>query len=39
VIWFPQTVWSIEEVARGLRGVTPAWPVINLTPENWYYAK
>jgi peptide/nickel transport system substrate-binding protein len=37
MIWMPNGVAQLSEIADNLRGVTPQSPTLGLTPENWYF--
>ena len=39
VIWQPNSVYTLTEVANNLKGVTPQSPTLTLNPENWYFVK
>jgi peptide/nickel transport system substrate-binding protein len=39
VLWMPQPVYQISEIATDLHGVLPQSPIEGLTPENWYFTK
>ncbi len=39
VIWQPNSVYALTEVANNLKGVTPQSPTLTLNPENWYFVK
>lgn len=39
VIWLEQNDWSLTEVAKNLRGVTPPNVYGSISPEDWYYVK
>jgi peptide/nickel transport system substrate-binding protein len=37
VIWQPNGVYELTEIASNLRGVVPQSTTLNLNPENWYF--
>jgi len=37
VIYQPNTVTQLTEVAKGLNGVLPQSPLQNIYPENWRF--
>jgi peptide/nickel transport system substrate-binding protein len=37
VMWQPNGVYQLTEVAHNLRGVIPQSTTLNLNPENWYF--
>jgi hypothetical protein len=39
VIWQPNSVYTLTEVANNLKGVTPQSPTLTLNPENWYFVR
>jgi len=39
VLWMPQPVYQISEIATNLHGALPQSPIESLTPENWYFTK
>jgi peptide/nickel transport system substrate-binding protein len=39
VIWQPNGVYELTEVANNLHGVIPQSTTANLNPENWYFTK
>lgn len=39
VLWMPQPVYQISEIASNLHGVLPQSPIESLTPEDWYFTK
>ncbi len=39
MMWEPNGVYSLSELATNLQGVLPQEPTLNLTPENWYFVK
>ena len=39
VEWEPNADYQLTEVASNLKGVTPQSPTLDITPENWYYAR
>jgi peptide/nickel transport system substrate-binding protein len=39
VLWMPQPVYQISEIATDLHGALPQSPIEGLTPENWYLTK
>jgi peptide/nickel transport system substrate-binding protein len=39
VIWQPNGVYELSEIASNLGGVTPQSTTDNLNPENWYFTK
>ncbi len=39
VIWEPTADYSLTEIAKNLQGATPQNPLLDLTPENWYFTK
>jgi hypothetical protein len=39
VMWQPNGVYSLTEIANNLKGVTPQSPTLNITPEYWYFVK
>jgi peptide/nickel transport system substrate-binding protein len=39
VIWQPNGVYELSEIANNLGGVTPQSTTDNLNPENWYFTK
>lgn len=39
VLWQPEAVYQISEVATDLHGVLPQNPLNSISPQNWYYTK
>jgi peptide/nickel transport system substrate-binding protein len=39
VEWAPNPVLGLTEIAGNLRGVLPESPMLNITPENWYFVQ
>ncbi|HEY2127360.1 MAG TPA: hypothetical protein VGH77_09250, partial [Streptosporangiaceae bacterium] len=39
VMWQPNNVTALTEIADNLKGVTPQSPTLSITPENWYFVK
>jgi peptide/nickel transport system substrate-binding protein len=39
VIWQPNAVSTLTEVANNLKGVLPQSPTLSITPESWYFVK
>ncbi len=39
VMWQPNGVYSLTEIASNLKGVLPQSPTLNITPEYWYFVK
>jgi peptide/nickel transport system substrate-binding protein len=39
VLWQPEAVYQISEVASDLHGVLPQSPLNGITPQDWYYSK
>jgi peptide/nickel transport system substrate-binding protein len=39
VMWQPNNVATLTEIADDLKGVTPQNPTLAITPENWYFVK
>jgi peptide/nickel transport system substrate-binding protein len=39
VIWQPNGVYQLTEVANNLRGVIPQSTTLNINPEDWYFVK
>jgi peptide/nickel transport system substrate-binding protein len=39
VVWQPNGVYELNEVANNLRGVIPQSTTLSLTPETWYFVK
>jgi len=39
VLWMPQPVYQISEIANDLHGALPQSPIEGLTPEDWYFTK
>jgi peptide/nickel transport system substrate-binding protein len=39
VIFQPNGVYTLTEIANNLRGVTPQSPTLTFNPENWYFVK
>ena len=39
VIWQPDGVYSLTEVAGNLRGVSPQSPTLSINPEDWYFVE
>jgi peptide/nickel transport system substrate-binding protein len=39
VLWQPEAVYQISEIASDLQGVTPQSPLNSIAPQNWYYTK
>jgi len=39
VIFQPNGVYQLTEVAGNLKGVTPQSPTLSIEPENWYFVK
>jgi hypothetical protein len=39
VIWQPNGVYELSEVANNLKGVIPQSTTGNINPEDWYYVK
>jgi peptide/nickel transport system substrate-binding protein len=39
VLWQPEAVYQISEVASDLHGVFPQSPLNGITPQDWYYSK
>jgi peptide/nickel transport system substrate-binding protein len=39
VVWVPNGVYSLTEIANNLQGVTPQSSTAALNPENWYFTK
>ena len=39
VMWQPNSVAALTEIADNLKGVTPQNPTLAINPENWYLVK
>ncbi len=39
LMWQPNGVTQLTEIASNLRGVTPQTPTLVFNPENWYFVK
>ena len=39
VLWQPNGVYELTEVANNLRGVIPQFSTLAINPENWYFVK
>ena len=39
VMWQPNNVTALTEIADNLKGVTPQSATLSITPENWYFVK
>lgn len=39
VLWQPEAVYQITEVATDLKGVLPQSPLNGITPQDWYFKK
>ena len=39
VMWQPNSVAALTEIADDLKGVTPQNPTLAINPENWYFVK
>ena len=39
VLWQPEAVYQISEVATDLHGVLPQSPLNGISPQDWYYSK
>ena len=39
VVWQPNGVYQLTEVATNLRGVIPQSTTLNVNPEDWYFVK
>ena len=39
LMWQPNGVTQLTEIASNLRGVTPQTPTLLFNPENWYFVK
>jgi peptide/nickel transport system substrate-binding protein len=39
VLFQPNGVYQLTEIAHNLKGVTPQSPTLSIEPENWYFVK
>jgi peptide/nickel transport system substrate-binding protein len=39
VMFQPNGVYQLTEIANNLKGVTPQSPTLSMNPENWYFVK
>ncbi|MGO9660616.1 MAG: ABC transporter substrate-binding protein, partial [Acidimicrobiales bacterium] len=39
VLWQPEAVYQISEVASDLHGVLPQSPLNSISPQDWYFTK